>query len=170
MRRLAIIAVAAGLLLPASPALAQSRTFEDPAGDGLHGRALDITSYRVANRDHALVVTVSFVRATRGDLGLWFSARGDRRREQALVFSRHRFRGDDNRLRTIDGDQPCAGLAVAWDHDADTATVRLPSRCFRAGDYGAVRVRVITEIGSDADYTPKNPRGGWAWGSAVGRG
>ena len=40
-----------------------------------------------------------------------------------------------------------------------TARVRLPSTCFRAGDYGAVRTRIITEIGSDADVAPER-RGG----------
>ena len=66
--------------------------------------------------------------------------------------------------------KPCRGLTVTWDHEADVVKVRLPSRCFREGDYGAVRVKVITEIGSDADLAPKDADGDWRWTDHVSRG
>lgn len=85
------------------------------------------------------------------------------------IGSIHRARGDKNRLLTIDGVQRCKGLNVIWDHERDRARVRLPSRCFREGDYGAVKVKVITEIGSDADVAPKDGSGEWRWTDWVSR-
>ena len=94
-----------------------------------------------------------------------------------LVASRHRpERGDRNFVRSSEGEQKCNGLRVVWDHDADTARVRLPSKCFEDGDYGAVRFRVITEIGSDADWAPQesadaeNDTPRWAWSDWTPRG
>ena len=131
---------------------------------------LDITSIKVANRDHAIVSTVTFVRAVRGDLGIRYWARGEKRRDMALVFNKHRPRGDNTSLLTIDGEESCRALTVTWDHEADVVKVRLPSRCFREGDYGAVRVKVITEIGSDADFAPKDADGDWRWTDWISRG
>lgn len=40
------------------------------------------------------------------------------------------------------------------------------SRCLLEGDYGALRTRVLTEIGPDADLARKGANGGWkftAW-------
>lgn len=158
------------LLLPLAAATAQTISIDDPAGDGLKGRKLDITSVKVANRDHSIVTRVSFVRAAVGDLAIYYGARGDRRTDVARVVSVHRPRGTTNTFETVDGAQPCTRLSVTWNHDNDTVTVRLPSRCFRAGNYGAVHVRVITEIGSDADIAPKNSAGGWRWTRWVRRG
>ena len=64
-----------------------------------------MTSIKVANRDHAIVSTVTFVRAAHGDLGIRYWARGDKRRDMAMVFSKHRARGDNTSLLTIDGEQ-----------------------------------------------------------------
>ena len=43
---------------------------------------------------------------------------------------------------------------MRWDDAKDVAVVRLPSRCLDEGDYGAVRFKVLTEIGSDTDLMP----------------
>ena len=168
--KLLVPAWAASLLVVASGAEAATGRFPDPAGDGLKGRALDITSLRLANRDHAIVATVSFVRATRGDLYVRLLARGESRRTMTGVSTIHRARGDTNRVVTIDGVQECPGLGVAWDHDSDRVRVRLPSRCLVDGDYGAVKAKVITEIGSDADLAPKDDAGRWRWTDWVARG
>ena len=110
------------------------------------------------------------MRAVRGDLGIRYWARGEKRRDMALVFNKHRPRGDNTSLLTIDGEESCRALTVTWDHEADVVKVRLPSRCFREGDYGAVRVKVITEIGSDADFAPKDADGDWRWTDWISRG
>jgi hypothetical protein len=54
----------------ATPAHAEQIVVSDPAHDGLKGRALDITGFRLANKDRAIVVTISFVRTAFGDLGV----------------------------------------------------------------------------------------------------
>jgi hypothetical protein len=38
------------------------------------------------------------------------------------------------------------------------------------GNYGAVKVKAITEIGSDADFAPKGVKGNWRWTGWVSRG
>ncbi len=132
----------------------------DPAGDGLKGHRLDITAVQLANRDHAIVITISVVRVAYGDLGVGIKARGDSTKETAAVTSVHRSGGDTNRLFTIEGDQQCKGLRVRWNPTTDHVRVRVPSRCVDGGDYGAVAVKAIFEIGSDADFAPKGPKGG----------
>jgi hypothetical protein len=164
----ALLIVASSLV--ASPASAEQITVTDPAGDGAHGQRLDITSITVLNRDRAIVTVISFARATRGDLGVRFQTRDDRRREWAAVFTRHRFRGDRTWYGQYGEVQMCRRIAVVWNHDTDTVRVRLPSRCFRGGDYGAVHVKVITELGSDADLAPKNVAGKWIWTPFASRG
>jgi hypothetical protein len=179
MRPLKLASAIVGFVLPlglSAPVLADVAAVDDPAGDGLKGRRLDITSLRLSNRDHAIVARVSFVRAAAGDLAVWLQARGTKRKGVALVASVHRpKRGDRSFVRTAQGIQDCPGLHVTWDHEADTARVRLPSDCFRAGNYGAVRTRIITEIGSDADVAPEAPGGSdgdlrWRWSAWTDRG
>jgi hypothetical protein len=166
---LAAIVLAVGAVLMSGSAVGQTVGVHDPAGDGLKGRRLDITDVKLANRDHAIVVTISVVRVAHGDLGVRMKARGDRG-ETALVSSLHRSAGDTNQLFTVAGEQPCKGLQVKWDQAAARVRVRLPSRCIDGGDYGAVRVKAIFEIGSDADFAPKGPQGGWRWTDYVARG
>src|SRR5687768_16981457 len=109
MRSRALFGAVAATVVPlslAGTALADGLAIDDPAGDGLKGKRLDITSLQVANRDHAIVVEVSFVQAAAGDLGIWLHARGTERNEVALVASVHRpERGDRNFVRTKEGVQ-----------------------------------------------------------------
>ena len=58
---------------------------------------------------------------------------------------------------------------MRWNPTTDHVRVRVPSRCVDGGDYGAVAVKAIFEIGSDAD-APKGPKGGWRWTDYVARG
>lgn len=151
------------LLLVTAAAHARMTTTTDEAGDGQHGRALDITSVKLDNREHAIVATIKMVRATRGDLYVFLWARGEAPDQVTRVQSRHRARGNRNTVATIDGTQTCPRLKVTWNHEIDRAKIRVPSGCFSEGDYRAVRARAITEIGSDADYAPKTETGDWGW-------
>jgi hypothetical protein len=170
LRTLPALLLASCVVLVSGSALGQTVRVSDPAGDGLKGRSLDITAVRVANRDHAIVVTISVVQVVRGDLGVRMRARGDDHRETAAVLSTHRAHHDTNRLFTVAGEQPCRGLRVRWDRTQEQVRVRVPSRCVDDGNYGALRVKVIFEIGSDADVAPQGPHGGWRYTDWVSRG
>lgn len=167
---LATALLTALLVLPASPTSADTYDLADPAGDGQKGRRLDITAVSIDNGGKAIRVEVSFVRVAIGDLGVRIQARGTRVRDQVLMFASRRAAGDRVELLTAQGRQDCRGLTVEWDTEAETASVHLPAACFRGGDYRALRVRVLTEIGSDADLTPENSVGGWRWSRYVARG
>ncbi|MGH3336602.1 MAG: hypothetical protein ACRDOZ_12325 [Nocardioides sp.] len=158
------------LFAPAAPAQAASVGFTDPAGDGAAGPRLDITDGVLRNRDHRIVVETSYARVSRGDLIVFLQARGTTGSVRAVSLH-HPAGEDDNFLLNRAGErQDCAGLRVTWDAEADTSLVSLPSRCFRGGDYGAVRTKVLTEIGADADLAPNGPKGGFAWTDWAARG
>ena len=169
-RRWAAVLLASSALFVSGSALGQTARVSDPAGDGLKGHRLDITGVKLANRDHAIVVTLSVVRVALGDLAVDIKARGDSAEETTAVSSVHRSGGDTNRFFTIDGEQQCGGLRVRWNPTTDRVRVRVPSRCIDRGNYGAVAVKAIFEIGSDADFAPKGPKGGWRWTDYVARG
>jgi hypothetical protein len=158
------------LVLASGPAIGQTLRFDDPAGDGQKGTHLDITSIKVANRDHVLVTTISFVKVAAGDLAVGFKQRGRGPRGEAVVTSLHRTRGDKNALYTVAGAVRCKGFRVTWDATLSRVRVRIPSRCITDGDYGAIKVQALAEIGSDADFAPKTPKGNWGWTDWVSRG
>jgi hypothetical protein len=171
--RLTLSALIASALLTvglAAPAQAASVSFTDPAGDGAAGPRLDITDGALRNRDHRIVVETSYVRVSRGDLIVFLQARGTK--GSVRVVSLHHPAGeDDNFLLNRAGERrDCAGLRVTWDAAADTSRASLPSSCFQNGNYGAVRIKVLTEIGADADLAPKGPRGGFRWTDWAARG
>jgi hypothetical protein len=170
-RSVVVFLVGLAMLAP-GPASARTATVSDPAGDGLKGDRLDITAVRVANRDHAIVTTVDVVRVGHGDLGVWIQARGDRRSDAIAVAAFHRIGGDTSRLISFHGPVRCDGLRVTWDESTDRIRARVPSRCLDHGDYGALRVRTITEIhgGEDVDLAPNSAQGDWRWTDWVGRG
>lgn len=169
--RPAALFVAALAVLISGPALAQTVTVNDSVGDGLQGDNLDITAVKVANRDRVIDTTVAVVRVTHGQVGVWISARGDSRRSAVVVGSTHRARGDTSRLLDAQGGVvKCSGLRVTWNESTDRVRARVPSRCFDDGNYGAVKVRAITEIGADADFAPKGPKGNWRWTEWIARG
>ncbi len=161
----AAAALATVCVLAPAPAQAQNLQITDPAGDAPSG-GLDITAATVSNRDRAVVVRVSFERAMRGELIVGVKARDGGR---VVAVSEHRpLRGDRNFLfKPATGEKwDCRGFGVTWDHDSDTATVRLPSRCLDGGDYGAVRVFLLTEEaggGADMDTAPETATGWTTW-------
>ncbi len=172
MRRTLSALIAATALLTvglAAPAQAARLNVNDPAGDAAVSR-LDFTDIAVRNKDHALIVDISFVRVGGGFLLIEFK---DRAGHRALISSHHRpQRGDVNRFGTREGGiQDCAGLRVTWDHEQDTAHVRLPSRCYQDGDFGALATRFFTEVGEDNDFAPNGNNGArWRWSEWIARG
>lgn len=168
-RRLAAGIAIVALAATTAPAEAATIRIDDPNRDGLKGAALDITSVTVKNTDRAIITIIDFRRVVNGDLAIYYQARGTRLRDIVGVASEHRSAGDRNFLLAAEGQQ-CAGLRVTWNATQDTARVRLPASCLQRGNYGAVRIRMITEIGSDADTAPSTPRGDWPWGQFVARG
>jgi hypothetical protein len=170
MRRLGVLLLTCSLVLASGTAIAQTVSFSDPAGDGQKGTHLDITAIRVANNDHLIVTTIRFVKVVSGDLAVAIKQRGRGPRGEAVVTSIHRARGDKNRLHTIAGVVRCKGFRVRWDGTKGRARIRVPSRCITHGHYGAIKVQAITEIGSDADFAPKTPKGNWGWTDWVSRG
>ena len=164
-------ALATLCLWQAAPAQAQQVQVTDPAGDAAEG-GLDITAATVSNRDRAVVVKVTFVRAKRGELVVGLR---DRAKHSILIVNQHRPLRED---RTFAYDQrteekrECRGMAVTWDNEADTARLRMPSRCFRGGDFGALKSFMLTEEpgGSDVDFAPESSEGGWHWTDWVPRG
>jgi hypothetical protein len=175
---LALLATSAFAVVPAPSADAAGFVVTDPVGeDPTNGPVLDITRLRVNNRDRKLVVEVTFVRAGRGDLIVTLYGRGETPGEGTGIVSKHRpRRGDVNQMGTRDGILPCDGLSVVWDHESDTATVRVPPRCIDDGDYGDLRVRVLTEIVVDQDFAPDGPplpdadQPSWRWSPWIPRG
>ncbi|HEX6515065.1 MAG TPA: hypothetical protein VF049_05805 [Nocardioidaceae bacterium] len=161
----AVTAVAAtALTLLGSPAYAGPGSLGDPAGDAIDG-GLDITGATIRNHDYSVVVRVRFVKAVRGDLIVSIDPR---RAGGVRVVSQYRPEGKTRSFvltgaftdRQTDGSEtvevPCSGLRVRWSTDTSTATVRMPSTCLHDGNYGAVRVALLTERGEDTDFAPEN--------------
>lgn len=161
-----------------TPVQGAQYTVADPRGDDpTNGPVLDITRLRVNNRARKLVIEVTFVRAGRGDLIVTLYKRGETPGLGTGIISHHRpRRGDINQVGTRDGIQQCDGLSVVWDHARDTATVRVPPSCIDSGDYGDLRVRVLTELAVDQDFAPQGPpkphadEPSWRWSPWVARG
>lgn len=170
LRLIAAVAAAGSVVVGGLPAQAGTIVIDDRDRDGQHGPSLDFTSVEVANRTHAVVITARFRRVTAGDLAAYVLPVGAARDEQVRLVSSLRARRVRSSIATQEGVQRCDGLVVTWDREEDTFRARVPARCINGGDYGAVRVRLITEIGSDADLSPGGPRGGWPWSRPVSRG
>jgi hypothetical protein len=151
---------------------AQTRHVDDPAGDGMKGKSLDITGMRISNNDRAIVATFQFVRVPRyGDFGFSLQEPGDTaHRALAVVGSDHSPQRDKNRFVSVPDRRKCSGLRVTWDRVADQVRLRIPSRCIRHGHYGDVRADLLAEIGSDADFAPKTPKGHQRWTRWISRG
>jgi hypothetical protein len=159
MRRLFIaLVLPLSLLLvaPGFPAQAASVGFTDPTGDGAAGPRLDITDGVLRNRDHRILVETSYAQVGRGDLIVFLQARG--LQGFLRIVSRHRPAGQDENfvLGRTGKRKDCPDIRVRWDAGLDTSRVSIPSSCFNAGNYGALRTFLLTEVdgGSDADMAP----------------
>jgi len=163
----AVALLAATLALTPGSAMAQRATVTDPAGDAA-GRGLDVTSVRVANKDHRIVTTVRFVKTRRGELIVFLDPRGPHR--GVTMVSRYRPQGTTRNFvlsNAGNDDTPrvrCPGFTVAWRPARDLARMVLPSTCLRRGDYGAIRFAFLTErnaadVDFSSDWSPFIPRG-----------
>lgn len=173
-----VLALAFGWVV-STPTEAARYAVADPRGDDpTNGPVLDITRLRVNSRDHQVVVEVSFVQAGRGYLVVLLQERDEPRSASLTgVSSHHRpRRGDINGVGNQDGAQSCPHLSVGWDHERDTAIIRLPSNCVDGGEYGDLRVKVFTELVVDQDFAPQGPprphadEPTWRWTPWVARG
>jgi hypothetical protein len=164
--RRTLLGLLALLLLAPLPAYADSGRIGDRDDDG-EVPMLDFRHVDLANNESAVVVTMWFNKVTIGDLGVHLrTADGD----WAGVFSEHRHPGDRNQFWTLTGRRPCRGVSVRWDDDLDKVRVRVPARCIDGGDFGDVQIRVITELGSDADLVPDARHNRWPWSRFISRG
>jgi hypothetical protein len=156
-----VVALGAGavMFLPL-PAQAQHVAVVDPVGDTDHG-GLDIIGARVNNEERAIVVRVDFDRVKRGDLTVSVQTR--RGPGVRIVSLRRPVRGDKTFL--LGGSfkreqlRACRRVTGIWSKGLDTARLRLPASCLQSGNYGAVRVAILTESAhGDEDLAP-DPRG-----------
>jgi hypothetical protein len=163
--RAAVLLSALSLPLVAAPAAhAQRLSLEDPAGDAVNGK-LDITTVSVTNRNYRLVARVALTAMRKGDVIVSVDRRGGggvrmvaTRAADGTV--RGALLGGAFTDRGAGGGVTCGRLAVDWDVDASRVTLRMPSRCWNDGDYGAVRYAVLTERGSgDRDWAPAGRNG-----------
>jgi hypothetical protein len=164
--RLVPALLVAALSLPLGAAHGATVSVTDPAGDGSAGERLDVLDVTLHNRDRAVVVTTTFVAVGTGSVGIGLDAR--RAPGQVMLVARRRPGPDREFLLTEDGRRrTCAGLRATWDTDAETLHLRMPARCFRGGDYRALRMRGIVEgrHGGDIDLVRR-----FRWSDWVRRG
>jgi hypothetical protein len=158
-----LAAFAAALALLPGPAMAQTATASDPAGDAT-GRGLDVTRITVSNDDRRVVVRTRFVKAQRGDLIVFLDPRG-RQRGVGLV-SEYRPKGTTKNyiLSSSTPRRSCDGFRVVWRPARNLVRMTMPSRCQHRGDYGALRFAFLTErnaadIDFSSDWSEFIPRG-----------
>jgi hypothetical protein len=146
--------LAAALAAVSAPAQAQHITISDPAGDA-DQPGLDITSAVVANRDRAVVTTITYTHDRPSKVVVAIDPRHlHRNRFEAI---KHYRSGPDKSVSL------CSGVTSHWNRAKATQRLRLPARCIHAGNYGAVRVWVFTEAlhsSRDVDIAPQRRRNG----------
>lgn len=133
------------------PAHAATSDVDDPAGDGLYGAKLDITSARLDNRQKAVKIRVRVDRLAAGAAFADVKLRGHRR---YLVVSDYNPQQGTvlNRLFDSHFDRlPCPRLTASWSTSDDLVDLRIPASCLNDGDYDEVRFRVGTESKTDRD-------------------
>ena len=171
LRNLTAVAVAS-LVLGLAPmsAYGATITLDDPQGDAGGARRLDVTSVRVANNDDRVVVRVVFASDVPGDLIVSIDPRGAR--GLRLVAQKRAGQGGGGRvssqivpyaftdMTSRISPVTCDGYRLRW--SGTVVRLTMPSTCLHDGDYGAIRVAVLTENGSDSDFAPETKKGtGW---------
>jgi len=149
----ATVTATAIVMLGASPALADSDTLSDPAGE-VELRFLDITEASVNNGERSIQASITFAEDRRGTVivgvetrfhGVW------------RIVNKHRDSAPDRTfLVNEEGRVACDGLTGSWDRSTATAEYTLPSRCINDGNFGAIKPWLLTEplnSGSDGDLT-----------------
>jgi hypothetical protein len=138
------------------PAQAERITVSDEAGGDAPSWLLDITQFRISNRDRAVVVKLTFLDDEPGAIIVGVQPR--HRRLGVNIMTVHRRRGPDRTYLKSGGDKiPCIGLSSEWRRREAELTLRLPARCMAKGNYGAVRGQAITftpRFGQDMDFAP----------------
>lgn len=170
---LALVLATTVLIAAPAPASATTTSVSDPAGDGAKGPRLDITAAVLKNGDKGLKVRVNFVRVSKGDLVVFLKLRGHKGSFRAVSEYRPtQGTVKDHLLGGLNGNPvpQCAKLRTAWRTDMNKATMRIPASCLDRGNYGAVRFKVLTEIGPDADLAPESPTGRFMWSEYTPRG
>ena len=163
--RAAVLPSVLSLLALAVPAAdAQSLGVEDPAGDSYRDK-LDITTATAHNHDYRLVARVGLAEMEKGSVIVSV----DRRKGSGVrLVTKRRADGTVRSLvlpgaftdTQASGDVTCPRFRARWDDEASTVVLRMPSRCWNDGDYGAVRFAVLTENGGgDVDWAPADEDG-----------
>jgi hypothetical protein len=168
--RIALTPSVAALVLVGVPASAETLSGSDPVGDA-SGPGLDITHVKYRNMDHRVVARVRFADAVPGDLIVSVDPRGATGVRLVSEYRpQHTTRDFVLRAAFSDGrTQPvvsCPRFDVTWHPDGDRAVLRMPSACLHHGNFGAVRLAVLTEGahgGGDTDYAPGTPSATTAW-------
>ncbi len=173
-----LAALAAGaLLLGAAPSASAQQTAADDAAGDTDQPGLDVTQIELRNAEAAVRSRISFVEDRRGRVVLIVDPRRAGAQKVAVI-SRHRPQGlDTTRVIRRDGETvACPRAAIVYDASDDTGSARLPSSCLAGGDYGSVRVRVLTEDldFADVDLAPSTTTPGgadhWTWTDWAARG
>jgi hypothetical protein len=129
------------------PAQAERTTVSDE----VDAFALDVTRFRISNRDRAIVVKLTFAQDAPGAISVGI---GTRHRSGVTINSEHRRRGPD---KTYLSEGRCKGLTSDWQRRAAKLNLRMPDRCLHNGNYGAVRGQTITFVPrfiQDVDFAP----------------
>jgi hypothetical protein len=120
---------------------------------------LDIRGMSFANRDHAIVTTLTFKRDRRGVALVGIRTR--RGKLTTTIESRHRRHGLDHTF--VQQGAPCKHVTARWQRRPAQVTIRLPARCLHKGDFGALRMASATTLLSNdsraIDYAPQRRDG-----------
>ncbi len=153
-----VVASVLAVALSASPVQARHLSVTD-AGRDTWRTGLDITGVQIGNNDQAVVAQVRLANAVRGRVIVSVEAR---RGSGLRLLHLHR-PGRRDRTAVMRGplmllpQSACPRASGTWHARTRSVTLRLPSRCLDAGQYGAVRISVLTERprGADVDAAPQ---------------